>query len=51
MNGSIGGLISTLGDQVSLLDTRTGQVAKDGTWEKADWPAMPSERWRFARFA
>ena len=36
MNGSIGGLISTLGDQVSLLDTKTGQVAKDGTWEKAE---------------
>jgi Neutral/alkaline non-lysosomal ceramidase, N-terminal len=36
MNGSIGGLISTLGDQVSLLDPKTGQVAKDGTWEKAE---------------
>ncbi|TAM84259.1 MAG: hypothetical protein EPN47_02790 [Acidobacteria bacterium] len=36
MNGSIGGLISTLGDQVSLLDPRTGKVAKDGTWEKAE---------------
>ena len=35
MNGSIGGLISTLGDQVSLLDPQNGQVAKDGTWEKA----------------
>jgi hypothetical protein len=35
MNGSIGGLLSTLGDQVSLLDPQTGQVAKDGTWEKA----------------
>jgi len=36
LNGSIGGLISTLGNQVSLLDTKTGQVAKDGTWEKAE---------------
>jgi hypothetical protein len=36
MNGSIGGLISTLGDQVALLDLKTGQVAKDGTWEKAE---------------
>jgi Neutral/alkaline non-lysosomal ceramidase, N-terminal len=36
MNGSIGGLISTLGGQVSLLDPKTGEVAKDGTWEKAE---------------
>jgi hypothetical protein len=36
LNGSIGGLLSTLGNQVSLLDTKTGQVAKDGTWEKAE---------------
>lgn len=36
VNGSIGGLLSTLGDQVSLLDTRTGQVAKDGAWKKAE---------------
>ena len=35
VNGSIGGLLSTLGNQVSLLDTGTGQVARDGTWEKA----------------
>jgi hypothetical protein len=35
VNGSIGGLLSTLGDQVSLLDPQTGEVAKDGTWEKA----------------
>jgi hypothetical protein len=35
VNGSIGGLISTLGDQVALLDPATGQVARDGTWEKA----------------
>lgn len=34
-NGSIGGLLSTLGDQVALLDPDTGQVAKDGTWKKA----------------
>lgn len=36
MNGSIGGLLSTLGNQVSLLDTKTGEVAKDGTWAKAE---------------
>ena len=36
VNGSIGGLLSTLGDQLSLLDTKTGQVAKDGTWTKAE---------------
>jgi hypothetical protein len=35
VNGSIGGLLSTLGNQVSLLDPQTGQVARDGTWEKA----------------
>jgi hypothetical protein len=35
-NGSIGGLLSTLGDQVALLDPDTGQVAKDGTWKKAE---------------
>jgi len=35
VNGSIGGLLSTLGNQVSLLDPETGQAAKDGTWEKA----------------
>jgi hypothetical protein len=35
VNGSIGGLLSTLGNQVSLLDPDTGQVAADGTWEKA----------------
>ncbi|MEJ2010583.1 MAG: neutral/alkaline non-lysosomal ceramidase N-terminal domain-containing protein [Acidobacteriota bacterium] len=35
VNGSIGGLLSTLGNQVSLLDTGTGRVARDGTWEKA----------------
>ena len=36
MNGSIGGLLSTLGDQVSLLDPETGEVAKDATWRKAE---------------
>ena len=35
-NGSIGGLLSTLGNQVALLDPDTGQVAKDGTWKKAE---------------
>jgi hypothetical protein len=35
-NGSIGGLLSTLGDQVALLDPDTGEVAKDGTWKKAE---------------
>jgi len=34
-NGSMGGLLSTLGDQVALLDPDTGKVAKDGTWKKA----------------
>ncbi|MCL5005876.1 MAG: neutral/alkaline non-lysosomal ceramidase N-terminal domain-containing protein [Acidobacteria bacterium] len=35
VNGSVGGLLSALGNQVSLLDPETGQVATDGTWEKA----------------
>ncbi len=35
-NGSIGGLLSTLGDQVSLLDPDTGEVARDATWRKAE---------------
>jgi hypothetical protein len=35
-NGSIGGLLSTLGNQVALLDPETGDLAPDGTWEKAD---------------
>ena len=34
--GSIGGLLSTLGDQVALLDPERGEVAKDDTWEKAE---------------
>jgi hypothetical protein len=34
--GSIGGLLSTLGDDVALQDPETGQVAKDGTWRKAE---------------
>jgi hypothetical protein len=34
--GSIGGLLSTLGDQVALLDPETGEVAKDETWKKAE---------------
>ena len=35
-NGSIGGLLSTLGDDVALQDPVTGQVAKDETWRKAE---------------
>jgi hypothetical protein len=35
-NGSVGGLISTLGDQVALQDPETGQIAKDHTWRKAE---------------
>ncbi len=35
-NGSIGGLLSTLGDQVALLDPDTGEVARDATWRKAE---------------
>ena len=35
-NGSIGGLLSTLGDDVALPDPETGAVAKDGTWRKAE---------------
>lgn len=35
-NGAIGGLLSTLGDQVSLLDPDTGEVARDATWRKAE---------------
>ena len=35
-NGTIGGLLSTLGDQVALLDPDTGEVAKDATWRKAE---------------
>lgn len=35
-NGSIGGLLSTLGDDVALQDPDTGDVAKDGTWRKAE---------------
>jgi hypothetical protein len=34
--GSIGGLLSTLGDDVALQDPETGYVAKDGTWRKAE---------------
>ena len=34
--GSIGGLLSTLGDDVALQDPETGGVAKDGTWKKAE---------------
>lgn len=34
-NGSIG-KVSTLGDQVALLDPDTGEIAKDHTWRKAE---------------
>ncbi|HEV2492667.1 MAG TPA: hypothetical protein VG204_06295 [Terriglobia bacterium] len=34
-NGSIGGLLSTLGDDVALQDPDSGEVAKDDTWLKA----------------
>ena len=34
--GSIGGLLSTLGEDVALQDPETGRVAKDGTWRKAE---------------
>jgi hypothetical protein len=36
MDGSIGGLLSTLGDDVALQDPETGAVAKDETWRKAE---------------
>jgi len=35
-NGSIGGLLTTLGNEVALQDPETGQIAKDGTWRKAE---------------
>jgi len=35
-NGSIGGLLSTLGPQVALQDPETGEIAKDATWKKAE---------------
>ena len=35
-NGSIGGLLSTLGHQVALQNPETGLVAKDATWKKAE---------------
>src|SRR5439155_10305661 len=34
-NGSIG-KVSTLGNQVALLDRDTGQIAEDHTWRKAE---------------
>jgi hypothetical protein len=34
-NGSIGKL-STLGNQVALVDPQTGEIAQDGTWRKAE---------------
>ncbi len=35
-NGSIGGLLSTLGNDVALEDPETGEVARDDTWRKAE---------------
>jgi hypothetical protein len=35
-DGSIGGLLSTLGDQGALLDPETGEIAHDDTWRKAE---------------
>jgi len=35
-NGSVGGLLSTLGKEVALQDPVTGQIAEDGTWIKAE---------------
>ena len=35
-NGSIGGLLSTLGDAVAIQDPGNGEIAKDGTWDKAE---------------
>ena len=35
-DGSIGGLLSTLGEDVALQDPDTGEVAKDDTWRKAE---------------
>lgn len=35
-NGSIGGLLSTLGEQVALQDPETGKIAQDSTWRKAE---------------
>ncbi len=35
-NGSIGGLLSTLGNDVALQDPETGEVAQDNTWRKAE---------------
>jgi hypothetical protein len=35
-NGAIGGLLSTLGGEVALLDPDSGEVAKDDTWRKAE---------------
>jgi hypothetical protein len=35
-DGSIGGLLSTLGADVALQDPKTGEVAKDETWLKAE---------------
>ncbi len=35
-DGSIGGLLSSLGDDVALQDAETGEITKDGTWKKAE---------------
>ncbi len=34
-SGSIGGLLSTLGQEVALQDPDTGEIAQDETWKKA----------------
>lgn len=34
--GSIGGLLSTLGEEVALQNPETGEVARDETWAKAE---------------
>ncbi len=35
-DGCIGGLLSTLGNQVSLQDLDSGEIARDETWKKAE---------------
>ncbi|MGA2629039.1 MAG: hypothetical protein ABSG54_02385 [Terriglobia bacterium] len=35
-DGSIGGLISSLGEDVALQDPENGRIAKDDTWRKAE---------------
>ena len=35
-DGSIGGLISSLGEDIALQDPESGRIAKDDTWRKAE---------------